>query len=116
MERSASGNGMQWVIPDFIVERHLRCVGHTKEARQTKEMWRKRSFHGPKKRWKDLVMTDFESRMDGTRGVRSKQSGVQHLGKRLTKWLLAVRRRPAVKGTLQVRKSDHEGTVYSSGI
>ena len=61
--------GMPWSIADYILERRLRWLGHLgrmDEQRAPKqllfgELVKRRPFQGPKKRWRDEVMSDLHA-------------------------------------------------------
>ena len=61
--------GMEWSIADLVMEKRLRWLGHLgrmDDCRLPKKMLfgelrKRRAFHGPKRRWKDLVMKDLQA-------------------------------------------------------
>ena len=59
---------MEWYIPDVIMDKRLKWLGHLDwidDKRLLKnmlfgELMKRRACHGPKKRWRDLVLLDLQ--------------------------------------------------------
>ena len=66
---SASKLGMEWSISDMIMDKRLKWLGHLDwmdDERLPKKMLfgelrKRRACHGPKKRWRDLVVLDLQA-------------------------------------------------------
>ena len=59
-------SGMDWSIPDFIMDWRLGHLGRMKDERMPKqllfgELQKKRACHGTKKRWRDQVAGDLQA-------------------------------------------------------
>jgi len=61
--------GLQWSVADFIMERHLRWLGHFGHMSDDRvpmqllfgELQRTQPFHRTKKRWHDSVLSDLKA-------------------------------------------------------